>query len=448
MKININQKIRNLLSNNILLFIIFSSIAAVATYTCMYALRKPIAVASFSGISYLGIDFKVLALSFQVIGYALSKFMGIKVIAEMQSIGRIRMLIILLGLATIALFLFAIIPYPYNSIALLFNGLPLGMIWGIVFSYLEGRRFTEILGAALSASFIFASGLVKSVGKYLIITFNVAEHWMPLLTGIIFFPILAISIYMLNLIPPPSTEDEVMRTKRQPMNGKERWEFFLKFAPGLILLTIIYIFLTIIRDFRDNFAVEIWTALGYPQSPEIFTTSEVPVAIFALAIVAVMFIIKNNFTAFMLSHILVLIGTIIILISSFLLNLKILDPYYWMIGIGTGLYIGYVPFNTFMFERLIAAFKYVSNIGFLIYLVDSFGYLGSTVLMIYKNFTHSTISWYDYFMFIIGTMPYIIMILTIFSMLYFYKKYYNDENLSSRIIPIKPKEIINNRYFN
>ena len=42
-----------------------------------------------------------------------------------------------------------------------FNGLPLGMIGGLVVRYLEGRRASELLLAALSCSFIVASGAVK-----------------------------------------------------------------------------------------------------------------------------------------------------------------------------------------------------------------------------------------------------------------------------------------------
>jgi hypothetical protein len=31
----------------------------------------------------------------------------------------------------------------------------LGMLWGVVFSYVEGRKTTDFIGAALAVSFIF-----------------------------------------------------------------------------------------------------------------------------------------------------------------------------------------------------------------------------------------------------------------------------------------------------
>ena len=44
----------------------------------------------------------------------------------------------------------------------------------------------EALAAGLCASFIVASGVVKSIGRTLIETYGVAETWMPFLPGMLF----------------------------------------------------------------------------------------------------------------------------------------------------------------------------------------------------------------------------------------------------------------------
>lgn len=67
----------------------------------------------------------------------------------------------------LALGLMGLAPSILAPLALFANGLGLGMIWGLVFGFLEGRRLSEVLGAMLCASFILASGGVKSVGKVL-----------------------------------------------------------------------------------------------------------------------------------------------------------------------------------------------------------------------------------------------------------------------------------------
>src|SRR5204863_2729877 len=120
-------------------------------------------VADYAGMRFLCLDYKIWLVISQTIGYTLSKFFGIKFIAELKNKNRTLIILKLIGIAWIALLFFAIMPAPYNIIFLLINGFPLGIIYGLVFSYLEGRKTTEILGAALSSSFIFASGFTQSV---------------------------------------------------------------------------------------------------------------------------------------------------------------------------------------------------------------------------------------------------------------------------------------------
>ncbi|MFX7854064.1 DUF5690 family protein, partial [Acinetobacter baumannii] len=74
--------------------------------------------------------------------------------------------------------LFAVLPAPWNVAAMFLNGLPLGLIWGLVFSYVEGRRTSEVIGAILCASFILSSGVVKSAGAWLL-SLGVSVWWMP-----------------------------------------------------------------------------------------------------------------------------------------------------------------------------------------------------------------------------------------------------------------------------
>ncbi|MEC7264794.1 MAG: DUF5690 family protein, partial [Bacteroidota bacterium] len=76
-----------------LIFVLHASLAAFGTYFCMYAFRKPFSVATFEGLSYFGVNYKILLVIAQVIGYALSKFVGIKVISELKPNRRLMYLI-------------------------------------------------------------------------------------------------------------------------------------------------------------------------------------------------------------------------------------------------------------------------------------------------------------------------------------------------------------------
>ena len=139
--------------------------AAFGTYFCMYAFRKPFAVATWEGeveVPGMGpLDYKIVLIISQIAGYCASKFLGIKIVSEMPPAKRALAILAFVGIAELALVLFALVPAPWNAALLFLNGLPLGMIWGLVFSFLEGRRTSDLLGAGLCGSFLVASGFVK-----------------------------------------------------------------------------------------------------------------------------------------------------------------------------------------------------------------------------------------------------------------------------------------------
>lgn len=413
---------RWLMRNDGLVFILFSAAAAFITYCSMYAFRKPFTAATFEGLSLWGMDYKIVLIIAQAIGYTLSKFMGIKLVSELTASRRVKILILLMGFAWLTLFLFAITPYPYNFIWMFFNGLPLGMIWGVVFSFLEGRRFTELLGAAMASSFIVSSGFVKAGGKALIDNYGVGDFWMPFFTGLLFVPLLLLGIWMLQQIPPPSAEDEQQRTRRVPMTSAQRRTFFLTFAPGIILSVLIYIGLTIFRDIRDNFAVELWAALGYADAPAVLVLSEIPVAIAVLIIIGSMVFIRNNKVAFFANQVAILSGGLIVLVITYLFVQKAVDPALWMIVMGFGMYLPFIGFHTLLFERWIALFRYQSNIGYLMYISDAFGYLGSMAILLYKNFGAHEISWLNFFVTTAIVMGSVTVVLSGLAIGYFWRK--------------------------
>ena len=55
-------------------FALFASLSAFATYSCMYAFRKPYTLCIFEGLWFWGILYKVWLITAQVIGYTLSSW--------------------------------------------------------------------------------------------------------------------------------------------------------------------------------------------------------------------------------------------------------------------------------------------------------------------------------------------------------------------------------------
>jgi hypothetical protein len=379
-----------------LLLGIVSVSGAFITYFSMYAFRKPFTAAEYESMALWGIDFKILLIVSQVIGYTLSKFIGIRLISAMHPRDRIRYILGLLLVSWLALLAFAMVPPAFKVAAIFMNGLPLGLIWGLVFAFLEGRQQTELLAAGLASSFIVSSGVVKSVGLELILE-GVNVFWMPFLTGLIFVPTLLLGVWLLSLIPPPSAADQTARSERPPMNAQDRRRFFFTFAPGIVLVTLIYMALNAYRDFRDNFAVEIWGALGYGEQPEILTWAEIPIALVVLLLTAMLIWVKSNRRAFYLNYLIILCGGLFLVLTTYLYQNGQLSPVFWMISVGFGMYAAYIAYHAVLFERWIALFREKGNIGFLMYIADAFGYLASVGVLMFKNFGFQQMSWLSFF---------------------------------------------------
>lgn len=413
---------RKLESANGFVFTVYAAVTGFCLYTSIYAFRKTFTAATFEDLAYLGVSYKVWLITFQVVGYGLAKFVGIRVIAELEANARAKGILLMVIVATASWFFFAVVPAPYNLVFLFTNGFPLGMVWGMVFQYMEGRRMTEILGAALSVSFIFSGGLCRTVGGYLMRDWNVSEFWMPLVASAIFAIPFLVFLWLVEKIPPPSTLDEALRTRRRPMNRADRKDFLSTFLPGIVLFVLVYMLLTAFRDFRENFSSDVWIALGYGNSPEIFTKTETPVSLAVLVIMGSIMFIRNNKHALMVNHVIIMAGMVLIGTSTLMYEKEIIGAPLWMILIGTGLYMGYVPFNSIFFDRLIATFRYVGTVGFIMYVADAFGYVGSVGVLFFKEFTASEMSYTEVFISGGYALSVIGSLLILSSMWYFHKK--------------------------
>ena len=284
----------------------------------------------------------------------------------------------------------------WKLVALFFNGLPLGIIWGLVFSYLEGRRTTEVLGAILSISFIVSSGVVKTVGKYLMLDLQVSEYWMPAATGAIFTIPLLISVYFLSRIPPPTHQDKAERHKREPMTSEDRIQLVRKYSIGLGCMVVSYMLLTAMRDFSDNFAAEIWIELGYGDRPAIFSSVALYTSLAVLLLLSSIMWIKNNFRAFMVNHLMVIGGFLLLGVSSLFYQSGGISGSSWMIALTIGIYLAYVPFNCLIFDRMLSMINDKANAGFLIYIADAMGYAGTVGILLYRNFFEIKLSWLNF----------------------------------------------------
>jgi phosphonate degradation associated HDIG domain protein len=380
-------------------FIAYAIAAAFATYFCMYAFRKPFAAARFDGQQFLGSDIalKTAFVVSQILGYTASKYIGIKVCPEVRPGRRAGMLVFLILCAEAALVLFAILPPDLKVVAIFLNGLPLGMVWGLVVWYLEGRLTSELLLAGLACSYIVSSGAVKDVGRYLMASYGVSEPVMPMLTGLLFLPLFLLSVWLLGQLPLPTAADQLARVKRETMDGASRLAFLRTLLLGLVLLFGARLLTTAFRDYRDNYGVELFGALGYHGDPTLFTRTEIPVALGVMVALALLNLIRNNRAGVVGAHILMMTGLVLMAFSTLLLDAGVLSGIGWMILVGLGSYMAYVPHDSVVFDRIIASTRVRGTAVFAIYVADAIGYTGSIGLPLVKDLLFAQVDRLQFF---------------------------------------------------
>lgn len=424
---SVMQKLKAYLSDNPLAFTLFASFAAFFTYLCFYPFRRAYTAAIYENLFYFGIHYKILIITAQVLGFAVSKGLGIKYVSEMQPAYRARNLILIILLSWLCYLFFALIPSPYNLFFIFLASLPLGMVYGIMLGFLEGRRVTDLLVAVLTASFIMGSGFAKSIGKWVMNTLNVSEFWMPFVACAIMLVPFGFCAWMMGQIPPPNAKDQASRSERKPMQKADRKAFIREFTLSLTIFVVSYILLTTFREFRDNFAPEIWKTLGYGNNSAIFTQTEIPIAIAVLLIMAAMRWVQNNYKAFFIIECLMILGGAMIGISTLLYQQGVLSPVSWLTLLGLGLYMAYAMCNSLYFERMIAAFRQSGTVGFMITFADYYAYLGSILVLFYKNFFQKSINYHEFFIYLSYAVSVIYIVLIILS-LWNLKLYHDAKN--------------------
>lgn len=419
-----NQISRLLNNNQRLQGIVVIALFSFLTYSSIYGFRKPFTAGTYTSFEpFGGIDYKIWLVIAQVAGYALSKFIGIRFIS---GIGFQKRGISLIGIALVAelcLLGFACTPAPWNIGWMFLNGIPLGMGWGLVFGYLEGRKNTDLFASILCINFIVSSGFSKYLGRWLVEQEGVREEWMPFVAGLIFLPFLIFSVWILEHLKGPSTDESDSCSERKAMETNDRRDVLKKFGLGLAVLSTAYLVLTILRDVRDNFSVEIWENLGFFSQPSLFIKAELPIALVILILVSSLNWVRNHFNAFQIIHWMSFSGVLLMGIFTFLFKTGQLSPMIWMIASGSGLFLPYVLFNGSLFDRFIAAFKVKGNVGFLMYIADSVGYLGSVLVLVWKNLGGHEVSWLTFFINLCYLGTGVLLILLLVSWLYFRKKH-------------------------
>ena len=348
------------------LFVLWAGGTALLSYSLVYALRKPFTAAEFEGLQVYGMDYKIAVSIIQLLGYVSAKLLGIKYIFELRPEGRLKFIIGSAALSEISLF-----------------------------SFLEGRRTTDILASIMGVSMALSSGVAKSLGLYALNQLHVSEFWMPALIGAAAFPLLCFTGWMMTRFPRPTEADIASRSERVTLNGHQRWALFRRFMPLLILLFGANLLLTVQRDIKEDFIVciidvQTISSWAFAQIDSIATF--VLLAVFALLATT-----YNHLKVLCMLLILSTFGMGTLAFLGATEGNEHIPTTIWLFLQSLCLDIAYLSFQTIFFERFIACFKIKGNVGFFIITIDFVGYLGTLGLLLFKEFCASHIDWASFY---------------------------------------------------
>lgn len=362
---------------------------ALLSYSLVYALRKPFTAAEFDGLTVAGMDYKIVVSIIQLVGYVCAKLLGIKYISELKKESRLKFIVGSAALSELSLLAFGMLPVPYNIVALFFNGLSLGCMWGVIFSFLEGRRTTDILASIMGVSMALSSGVAKSMGLYALNSLHVSEFWMPALVGALAFPLLCLMGWMMTRFPAPTAADIAARSVRVTLNGRQRRQLFRRYMPLLAMLFAANLLLTVQRDIKEDFIVCIVDVSTI--SSWLFAKLDAIATIALLGIFALLAFSGNH-----LKVLCMLLGLSTAGMAALaLLGAGVVQlPVAWWLFLQTlCIDIAYLSFQTIFFERFVACFKIKGNVGFFIITIDFIGYVGTLALLLFKELKAPHVDW-------------------------------------------------------
>ena len=160
---------------------------------------------------------------------------------------RLRVLLLLMTLSALIEGLGLMVQTPAVMILAVFvSAFFSSWLWGMMLTYLEGRRATERHVAVATLCLIYAGNAARGTASA-VLDAGVPPAWMPaLVSGCAWLPACALLV-LLDRSPKPSAADEAARCRRSPMDGAARRRFLMTWAGGLGTLILAYALLVGLR---------------------------------------------------------------------------------------------------------------------------------------------------------------------------------------------------------
>lgn len=137
-----------------------------------------------------------------------------------------------------------------------------------------------------------------------------------------------------------------------------------------------------------------------------------------LAVFATLALVKSHIKVLSTLLTLVIAGAVTLSFVAFNYDSLQLSPLVWLFIQSLCLYFSYLSFQTIFFDRFIACFRIRGNVGFFIAMVDSIGYTGTVLVLVFKECFNPNLDWLEFYNTMAGTVG--IVCCTAFTVSLFY----------------------------
>jgi hypothetical protein len=229
---------------NFIVLCVVNALAQFGLNMVAYCSRQPWMTLDYGNLKVWGLDGYWLFTMAQMLGETVSRLFGITWINAIKAHERFWWMIALYGISWVGITLFVLLPYSLGPIALMILGFGMGASWAVNYGYVDGRRFSGMVGSGMSTSLsvgpIFAEAFVAIFAEAPQIPPRIA---MVYAASIGFVPFLLL-LCVVESMPETTQQDVVMRGERNPMTAEERTHFYHEYGLAIVMMIVIYILKT------------------------------------------------------------------------------------------------------------------------------------------------------------------------------------------------------------
>ena len=139
--------------------------------------------------------------------------------------------------------------------------------------------------------------------------------------------------------------------------------------------------------------------------------------------------------------ILVIVGAVTLSFVAFNYHTLQLSPLVWLFIQSLCLYFSYLSFQTIFFDRFIACFRIKGNVGFFIAMVDSIGYTGTVLVLLFKECFNPDLNWLEFYNTMAGTVGIVCCVAFSISLIYLIQRYKKGRYEATAIAPLIDEKV-------